>query len=83
MADQAANDRRADTTALARMAWNVASIADIPWEELPDGVARGCLLEMAYLGADVGAFRMADGSWRVKVAGRAETCREWAARFCV
>lgn len=66
-----------------RMAHNVASVADIPWETLPDGPARGCLLEMAYAGADVRAFRAADGDWYVRVEGRIESCAAWAARFCV
>lgn len=68
---------------LARLARNVASIADIPWEELPDGAARGCLIEMAYAGADVGAFRAADGRWQVRVEGRVEPCAAWLARFHV
>lgn len=48
---------------IASMARNVASVAAIPWEELPDGPSRGCLLEMAYVGGDVRAFRAADGRW--------------------
>jgi hypothetical protein len=32
---------------VTQIACNVASIAAIPWEELPDGPARGLLLEMA------------------------------------
>lgn len=65
----------------ARLAHNVASIASIPWEELPDGTARFCLLDMAYAGGDVGAFRAADGRWWVRVGSRTETCAAWAARF--
>lgn len=65
----------------ARLARNVASIADIPWEELRDGPARFCLLDMAYAGGDVGAYRTADGRWWVRVGSQAETCAAWAARF--
>jgi hypothetical protein len=68
---------------LARLARNVASIADIPWEELPYGPARGCLREMAYAGADVSAFRAADGRWQVRVEGSVESCAAWLARFHV
>ncbi|MDE3230824.1 MAG: hypothetical protein KGO05_13175 [Chloroflexota bacterium] len=79
MSDGAANHvGRANT---ASMAHNVASVADIPWEALPDSAARGCLLEMAYKGADVCAFRAADGGWYVRIEGRIETCAAWAARF--
>ena len=67
----------------AIMARNVASVAAIPWEELPDGTARGCLLELAYAGGDVGAFRAADGHWWVRLGSEAESCPAWASRFCV
>ncbi|MGE5334847.1 MAG: hypothetical protein ACM3N4_09130 [Nitrososphaerota archaeon] len=67
----------------AIMARNVASVAAIPWEELSDGPARGCLLEMAYAGGDVGAFRAADGRWWVRLGSGVESCAEWASRFCV
>ena len=67
----------------ASMARNVASVAAIPWEELPDGPARGCLLEMAYAGGDVGAFVAVDGHWWVRLGGRAESCAAWASRFSV
>ena len=86
MANQPADDfgTGADNAAgLAQMARNVASIAVIPWEALPDGAARGCLLDMAYKGADVRAFRTVDGDWYVRVEGRIESCAAWAARFCV
>ena len=63
------------------MARNVASIAEIPWEALPDGAVRGCLVEMAYAGGDVGAFQAADGSWWVRLEHQTETCAAWAARF--
>lgn len=69
--------------AIAQMARTVASVADIPWDELPDGPARGCLLEMAYAGGDVGAFRAADGGWRVRLWSQAVPCAAWAAMFCV
>jgi len=71
---------RRDAAAIARMACNVASIAAIPWEALCDGVARGCLLEMAYAGGDVGAVA-ADGTWWVRLGSRLELCTAWAARF--
>lgn len=83
MADQTADGQGTDAGALARMARNVASVADIPWEKLPDSAARGCLLEMAYLGADVCAYRALDGEWYVWVEGRTETCAAWTARFSV
>lgn len=83
MSDQQSSGQGAGAGALARMAKNVASVANIPWEALPDGAARGCLLEMAYKGADVYAFRALDGDWYVCVEGRKETCDAWAARFCV
>lgn len=67
----------------AIMARNVASVAAIPWEELPDGSARGCLLEMAYVGGDVGAFRAADGHWWVRLGSERESCVAWASRFCI
>ena len=69
--------------ATVRVARNVATIADIPWEELSDGVARGCLLDMAYRGGNVGAFRAEDGHWRVCLGSRSESCADWAARFHV
>jgi len=72
-----------DAADSAIMARNVASVAAIPWEELPDGPARGCLLEMAYAGGDVGAFRAADGRWWVRLGSETESCAAWAARFCV
>lgn len=68
---------------VANMARNVASVAAIPWEELSDGPARGCLLEMAYAGGDGGAFRAADGRWWVRLGSRTESCAAWASRFCV
>ncbi len=83
MADDTAENRGTGADGVARTASNVASFADIPWEALADGAARCCLLEMAYAGADVCAFCAADGGWYVRVAGRAETCAAWAARFCV
>ena len=67
----------------AIMARNVASVAAIPWEELPDGPARSCLLDMAYAGGDVGAFRAADGRWWVRLENKAESCAAWASRFCI
>ena len=67
----------------AIMARNVASVAAIPWEELPDGSARGCLLEMAYAGGDVGAFRAADGHYWIRLGSEAESCATWASRFCI
>jgi hypothetical protein len=70
----------ADSAIIAR---NVASVAAIPWEELSDGPARGCLLEMAYAGGDVGAFCAADGRWWVLLGSGAESCAAWASRFCV
>ena len=70
----------ADSAIIAR---NVASVAAIPWEELPDGPARGCLLELAYAGGDVGAFRAADGRWWVRLENKAESCAAWASRFCI
>lgn len=66
---------------VANMARNAASIAGIPWEELPDGPARFCLLDMAYAGGDASAYQAADGRWWVRVGGRSETCAAWAARF--
>lgn len=67
----------------AIMARNVASVAAIPWEELPDGPARSCLLDLAYAGGDVGAFRAADGRWWVRLGSKAESCAAWASRFCI
>lgn len=68
---------------IAIMERNVARVAAIPWEELSDGPARGCLLEMAYDGGGVGAFRAADGRWWVRLGSGAESCAAWASRFCV
>ena len=70
-------------TSIAIMARNVASVAAIPWEELPEGPARGCLLEMAYAGGDVGAFSTPDGRWWVRLGSEVESCATWALRFCV
>lgn len=72
-----------DVTPVARMARNVASIADIPWEQLPDGAARGCLLDMAYVGGDVFAYRSPGGEWFIHLQRQVLTCAEWAARFCI
>ncbi|HEY7834793.1 MAG TPA: hypothetical protein VIG30_14565 [Ktedonobacterales bacterium] len=74
---------RPPAASVARMARHVASVAAVPWEELPDAPARFCLLDMAYTGGDVGAFRAADGSWWVRLGSRTESCAAWAARFCV
>jgi hypothetical protein len=69
---------------MAQIACNVASIAAIPWEELPDGPARGLLLEMAYAGLRVNAYAPQDRTcWRVRVEGQEMTCAEWAAKFAV
>ena len=68
---------------LATMACHVASIAAIPWEELADGAARGCLLEMAYGGLRVLAYPGRDGRWRICLEGHEMTCAEWSARFAV
>lgn len=81
--DLDARDGIAFTAASERMARNVASVAAIPWEELPDGPARCCLLDMAYAGGDAGAFRAANGSWWVRIGNRVEPCAAWAARFSV
>jgi hypothetical protein len=67
----------------AIVARNVANVAAIPWEELSDGPARGCLLEMAYAGGDAGAFRAADGHYWVRLGSEAESCATWASRFCI
>lgn len=69
--------------AITRAARNAASIAAIPWEELPDGAARGCLLEMAYAGGNVSASQAADGRWRIRIDSQVELCDVWAARFHV
>jgi len=66
-----------------RMARNAASVAAVPWEELPDGAARGLLLEMAYAGLDVAARVDDDGRWRVRLGRREMTCAEWRAQFAV
>lgn len=71
------------STEVSALARNVASIAAIPWEVLPDGPARGFLLEMAYVGADVSAFAGDDGRWYVRLQRRVEPCAAWAARFRV
>jgi hypothetical protein len=68
---------------MAQIAWNVASIAAIPWEELPDGPARGLLLEMAYAGLRVNSCCANEMCWRVRVEGQEMTCAEWAAKFSV
>lgn len=68
---------------VSRAARNVASVADVPWEELPYGPARGLLLEMAYAGLDVSAYVTCDGHWRVRLQTRDMTCAEWAAQFAV
>ena len=68
---------------MAQVACNVASIAAIPWEELPDGAARGLLLEMAYAGLHVSASCCDQIRWRVRVEGQEMTCAEWAAKFAV
>jgi hypothetical protein len=68
---------------VAQLACNVASIAAIPWEELPDGPARGLLLEMAYAGLRVSASCCDQICWRVRVEGQDMTCAEWAAKFAV
>jgi hypothetical protein len=66
-----------------QIACNVASIAALPWEELPDGPARGLLLEMAYAGLRVNA-QCEDGvCWRLRVEGQEMSCAEWAAKFAV
>jgi hypothetical protein len=68
---------------MALIARNVASIAAIPWEELPDGPARGLLLEMAYAGLRVSASCRDPECWWVYVAGQKMTCAEWAGKFSV
>lgn len=68
---------------MAQVACNVASIAAIPWEDLPDGAARSCLLEMAYAGLRVSASCCDQIRWRVCVEGQEMTCAEWAAKFAV
>ena len=83
MANQQSDEHGTRGASLTQLARNVASIADIPWEALPDGAARGCLLDMAYQGGDIRAFRAGDGDWNVRVEGRIESCAAWAARFCV
>lgn len=71
------------SNAVVSMARNVASLADIPWEQLADGTARGCLMEMAYAGADVSAYCNEDGTWYIRLMGASMTCAEWAAKFGV
>lgn len=66
-----------------QIACNVASIAALPWEELPDGPARGLLLEMAYAGLRVNARCDDEARWRLRVEGQEMTCAEWAAKFAV
>jgi hypothetical protein len=68
---------------MAQIACNVASIAVIPWEELPDGPARGLLLEMAYAGLRVSACCHDPARWWVRVEGQELTCAEWAGKFAV
>lgn len=68
---------------VCRMARNVASVAAIPWEELADGPARGCLLEMAYAGLDVGAYESCAGRWRIRLQRHEMSCAEWSAKFAV
>jgi hypothetical protein len=68
---------------MAQIACNVASIAVIPWEELPDGPARGLLLEMAYAGLRVSACCHDQARWWVRVEGQEMTCAEWAGKFAV
>jgi hypothetical protein len=68
---------------IAQIACNVASIAAIPWDELPDGPARGLLLEMAYAGLCVSAYANDQACWRVRVEGQEMTCAEWAAKFAL
>ncbi|HEY7093565.1 MAG TPA: hypothetical protein VH393_10315 [Ktedonobacterales bacterium] len=68
---------------MAQVACNVASIAAIPWEELPDGPARGLLLEMAYAGLRVSACCGDLARWWVRVEGQEMTCAEWAGKFVV
>jgi hypothetical protein len=68
---------------MTQVASNVASIAAIPWEELPDGPARGLLLEMAYAGLGVSACCCDQVCWYVRVEGQEMTCAEWAAKFAV
>lgn len=86
MADELDEGRRAPVDlaeAIMRAAHNAATIAAIPWEELPDGAARGCLIEMAYAGGNVGAYQAEDGSWWIRIDSQAEPCDVWAARFHV
>jgi hypothetical protein len=68
---------------MTQVACNVASIAAIPWEELPDGPARGLLLEMAYAGLRVSVWRRDLACWWVSVEGQEMTCAEWARKFAV
>ncbi|HEX3272573.1 MAG TPA: hypothetical protein VHR15_18150 [Ktedonobacterales bacterium] len=68
---------------MAQVACNVASIAAIPWEELPDSPARGLLLEMAYAGLRVSAYCANQVCWRVRIEGQEMTCAEWAGKFAV
>lgn len=70
-----------DTEAVSRMAHNVASIASIPWCELADGPARGCLLEIAHAGLDVSAYVAIDDQWVIRLQGEIIPCRTWAAYF--
>lgn len=65
------------------MARNTASVVAVPWEELPDGPARGLLFEMAHAGLDVEAQRCADGCWRIRIGREEITCAAWRARFAV
>jgi hypothetical protein len=68
---------------MAQVACNVASIAAIPWGELPDGPARGLLLEMAYAGLRVSACYCDPACWWVSIEGQEMTCAEWAGNFAV
>ena len=68
---------------MAQIACNVASIAAIPWEELPDGPARGLLLEMAYAGLLVSAYCRDPACWWVRLVAQEMPCAEWAAKFAV
>jgi hypothetical protein len=68
---------------VTQIACNVASIAAIPWEELPDSPARGLLLEMAYAGLRVSAYCHDLACWWVRVEGQEMRCAEWAGKFAV
>lgn len=68
---------------VCRMARNAASVVAVPWEELPDGAARGLLLEMAYAGLDVAARQSDEGCWRVRIGREEMSCAAWRAKFAV